>query len=76
MYNVCTDKNIGTFKMIIEFQWVFCNKYFSELSKETLQSLLELICFFNSEDTLDEDFIEEKKTSLNLKQRTVVRSWK
>lgn len=31
-----------------------------EVSKETRQSLLELVCYFNNEDTLSEEFIEER----------------
>lgn len=30
------------------------------VSKETEESILELMCYFNSEDTLQEDFIEER----------------
>ncbi|KAJ8922045.1 hypothetical protein NQ315_008686 [Exocentrus adspersus] len=31
-----------------------------KVSKETEQSLLDLLCYFNSEDTLSEEFIEER----------------
>lgn len=30
------------------------------VSKETEQSVLELVCYFNNADTLQEDFIEER----------------
>lgn len=31
-----------------------------KLSQDTLQSLLELLCYYNSDDTLSEEFIEER----------------
>ncbi|XP_028132318.2 protein PTCD3 homolog, mitochondrial [Diabrotica virgifera virgifera] len=47
------------------------------ISPETQQSLLELVCYFNSDDTLPEEFIEERwfKQSSNQKERQR-KTWK
>ncbi|XP_076260003.1 small ribosomal subunit protein mS39 [Rhynchophorus ferrugineus] len=48
-----------------------------EVSPETKQSLLELLCYNNSEDTLDEEYIEERwfKQSSRLRERQR-KTWK
>lgn len=47
------------------------------ISKEMEQSLLEFLCYFNSEDTLDEEFIEERwfRLSSTRKERSR-KTWK
>ncbi|KAJ8928158.1 hypothetical protein NQ314_019305 [Rhamnusium bicolor] len=48
-----------------------------EVSQETQQKLLELLCYFNSEDTLSEEFIEERwfRQSSSFKERQR-KTWK
>lgn len=48
-----------------------------KLSDETQRDLLELLCYFNSEDTLSEEFIEERwfKQSSRTKERQR-KTWK
>lgn len=43
-----------------QFVYSLLKKQGKTISKETEQSLLELICYFNNEETLQEDFIEER----------------
>lgn len=54
-----------------------CKNNNVEITPETQQSLLELLCYYNSEDTLDEEFIEERwfrqSSKLKEKQRKI---WK
>lgn len=47
------------------------------ISKETEESILELLCYFNNEDTLQEEFIEERwfKQSSSGKERNR-KTWK
>lgn len=48
-----------------------------KISPETEQDLLEFVCFYNSEDTLPEEFIEERwfRQSSNLKEKQR-KTWK
>ncbi|XP_017778840.1 PREDICTED: protein PTCD3 homolog, mitochondrial [Nicrophorus vespilloides] len=45
-----------------------------EISKETQQALLDLLCFYNNEDTLSEEFIEERWFRNSAKEK-VRKTW-
>lgn len=53
---VIEDAQISDAKLVYNLM----KKNGKTVSKETEQSLLELLCYFNDEDTLQEDFIEER----------------
>ena len=48
----------------------------SEISRETLQSLLELLCFYNCEDSLNEKWIEERWFRSGHKKMENKKTWK
>ncbi|XP_054258969.1 protein PTCD3 homolog, mitochondrial [Macrosteles quadrilineatus] len=48
-----------------------------EISRDTLQSLLELVCYYNEEDPLEEDWIEERWFKQDTRGRDKkINSWK
>lgn len=53
------------------FQWSL------EISSDTQQSLLELVCFYNNQDNLEEDWIEERwYTQANKDREEFRNTWK
>lgn len=56
---------------IFLFQWSL------EISSDTQQSLLELVCFYNNQDNLEEDWIEERwYTQANKDREEFRNTWK
>jgi len=54
-----------------------CFYFFSAISEETKLCLLELICFFNGDEELAEELIEERWFSLMLTERKMLKkTWK
>lgn len=48
-----------------------------DISPDTLQALLELVCFYNSQDDIEEDWIEERWYTQSNKDREEFRNtWK
>lgn len=82
VYQVLSKKNslLEIIIITLNFQ-LFIVKwklYFvTALSKDQLQSLLELVCFYNAEDKTDEEWIEERWFKQGVKDRNILRkTWK
>lgn len=52
-------------------------QYFLEISSDTQQALLELVCFYNNKDDIYEDWIEERwYTQANKDREEFRNTWK
>lgn len=78
VYNLLSQKGIGNF---INFNILIAYKFdwfkSLEVSSDTQQALLELVCFYNSVDDIEEDWIEERwYTQANKDREEFRNTWK
>lgn len=78
VYDLLNKKGIGNFTNIIFIVNIYFNfNEFLEVSSDTQQALLELVCFYNNQDDIEDDWIEERwYTQANKEKEGIRNTWK